>query len=219
MLDNEIFGLAKFNDCRSIVTWANKLSYKASKAWTLPKWETLKKMYPFSEDLNFPDERFLWTDNATSASYTAKKLNLANGVFIDCSSKEDYNKPAFFRLFCNGEFESANTEVYEYEDLQFIILPFGKMTFDEVDELNKELAAVNYAGFKSFSRPSLEQLIRVQSMFSENYEGTEDAWFWSLSEGGKFKAHWIHMGSGEIYACKKTADYSVNRANSMVLVG
>jgi hypothetical protein len=217
MFDSNIFGFGDFHAAKEIVKLANQLRYKESDTWSLPKWELLKKMYPFDSELNFPNKDLLWTDNATNASYTAKKLDLSNGQFINCSTREEYEQPAYFRLYNTGEYQNTEVDHYDSGSFGFVILPFGKMTFEEVDRLNNALSAVSYKGFQHFIRPDIEQLAMVYPIISHLFTD-KDSWFWSSTVGGKYKAHWFNMMTGEIYACKKTADYSVNQAFSLAIV-
>lgn len=218
MFDDFFFGIAKFEECNSFVNFANKVGYKDSSQWRLPRWEDLKSHYPFDPTLNFPDEGLLWTDNATSASFTAKKMNLSDGSFTECRTKDDYNQPAFFRLFCKTSYDQQETQAHSTDGFTFIILPFGKMTFEEVEKLNSLLGSISYLGFDQFIRPTIEQLKVIQSLMQDSITD-EHSWFWSSSEGGRFNAYLMNMASAETYACKKSSDYSTNQAFSLAIVG
>lgn len=218
MLDDFFYGIAKFEDSNSFVNLANKIGYKNSSQWRLPRWEDLKSLYPFDPKLNIPTDGFLWTDNASSASYTAKKMNLSDGSFTECRTRDDYNQTAHFRLFCKTSFDQQETQVHSSDDFTFVILPFGKMTFEEVDKLNALLGNISYLGFNQFIRPTIEQLKVIQPLM-QNIITDEQSWFWSSSEGGRFNAYLINMASAETYACKKSSDYSTNQAFSLAIVG
>jgi hypothetical protein len=183
----------------------------------LPRWEDLKILYPFDPKLNIPSDGFLWTDNASSASYTAKKMNLSDGSFTECRTRDDYNQTAHFRLFCKTSFDQKEIQVHSSDEFTFVKLPFGKMTFEEVDILNALLGNVSYLGFNQFVRPTIEQLKVIQPLM-QNIITDEQSWFWSSSEGGRFNAYLINMASAETYACKKSSDYSTNQAFSLAIV-
>jgi len=219
MFDNEIFGEAGFDACQRLVDLTNKIGYKNSKVWRLPAWELLKTNFPFEQDYNLPEGGLIWTDNASSASYTAKKMDIISGEFIKCSSREDFDTPAFCWLMSDAEFAGQEVSIHTTDDFNFVVLPFDKMTNNQVDELNSVLGQLNYLGFKNFQRPTIEQLELIYAQSAEVFENFSDPWFWSSSEGGRFKANWMNMSSGEIYPCRKSADYSENRAYSLVVVG
>jgi hypothetical protein len=217
MFDDFFYGIANFEDCISFVKLANSLGYKESYDWRLPRWEDVKSNYPFAADLNFPTEGLMWTDNATSASFTAKKIELSNGSFIECRTKEDYIYPDHFRLYCKTSFTKQSVIVQSSDDISFIVLPFGKMTFEEARKLNDLLGKISYLGFNQFHQPTIEQLDAIYLSFQDHFKH-EQPWFWSSSEGGRYNAFWKNMANGEIYACKKAADYSTSKAFSLAVV-
>ena len=218
MFDNEIFGFAGFDACKRLVEFANRLGYKNNKTWRLPPWDLLKKEFPFKQDFNLPENSLIWTDNASSASYTAKKMNVSSGEIINCSSREDFSDAAFCWLIAASEFVKHETAIHSTADFNFVVLPFDKMTNNQVDDLNEVLGLINYLGFQTFQRPTLEQLNVIYADAANLFIDYTEPWFWSASEGGRFKANWLNMANGEVYPCRKSADYSDNVAFSLALV-
>jgi hypothetical protein len=216
MFDNKIFGFGDFQACKTVECFAKSLGYKQSKDWVLPSCELLKEIYPFDASLNFPQEGLVWTDSAYDNSLDIKKFNLVNGQFIDCNSPEDYNQPAHFRLYCKNEFQDIEVDHYDSGCFAFIILPFGKMTFNEVDGLNSALSNVSFMGFQHFKRPDADQLAMVFPIISHLFTG-EDSWFWCSTAENSPEANWFNMTNGEIYVCNNV-DYSLNKAFNLAIV-
>lgn len=210
-VDSAFIGFGTFSEFEKICQLSNQISYKGSSKWRLPKWEELKQIHPFDWQ-GEPGE--MWTDNATSSSFTAKKMDLSTGEFKECNQRVHYEEAALLRLLCDEEFEDVQPTVLEVDRLQFLILPFGEMTYPKVDELNELLASIGFLGFSVYRRPTIEEL----ELLSASTSGLPDAWFWSSSEGGKYNAFKMNVTTGEKYACKKSADYSEGIAFSVAVV-
>jgi hypothetical protein len=213
-LDNEFLGLGSFSDFEKLRKFARTLLYKGSSEWRLPKWEELKKMHPHDWDVI---EGEMWTDNATSASYTAKRMDLKTGDFRECNQKVHYEEVALLRLMCDEPFVENEIQSFEMDGLLFLVLPFGEMGYSSVDGLNDLLGKVGYKGFNNYSRPTVELLERISSEISKAI-GVKDGWYWSSSEGGKYNAYKMNLLTGEKYSCKKSSDYSEGLAFSISIV-
>jgi hypothetical protein len=217
MFDSVFFGKADFSACQGAVACANRVAYKNCKNWSLPKWELLKKMYPFDRELNFPSEGLMWTDNASDAAFTAKKLDLSNGNFINCSLKEEYADPALLRMYSNSSYDDVDVHPIKCENFSFIMFSLEKHKFEELDIINNALSKIRYLGIDDFQRPGLAQLCEIYEQHGPLTDDA-DAWFWTTSEGGNFKAHCVNMATGEIYACKKMSDYRDRMACSLSVI-
>lgn len=214
MIDSEFIGYGLFDDFESFKELANKYNYKGSKSWELPKWEELKQIHPHDWEGQSGE---LWTDNATSARYTAKKMELSNGKFTECNQKIHYEEPALLRLICKENFTENRYDVVTGGECQYMLLPFGEMNYNAVDTLNTLLSKIQFRGYMSFRRPTIEEL-KVLLPVAKDMEGIESGWYWSSSEGGKFNAFKVNFEADEIYSCKKSADYSESMALSIAVV-
>jgi hypothetical protein len=214
MIDSEFLGFGLFDDLESFKELANKHNYKGSKNWELPKWEALKLIHPHDWEGLIGE---LWTDNATSARYTAKKMQLSNGEFTECNQKFHYEEPSLLRLMCKEDFTENQYDVLSEGECQYMILPFGEMNYTAVDTLNTLLSKIQFRRYESFRRPTIEEL-KMLLPVAKHMEGIESGWYWSSSEGGKFNAFKINLNTGEIYSCKKASDYSDSMAFSIAIV-
>ena len=214
MIDSEFVGYGSFSDVELFNEFANKYGYKGSKNWNLPKWEELKLIHPHDWEGRIGE---LWTDNANSVLYTAKKMQLSNGEFVECNQNFHYDEPALLRLMCKETFTENKLEVVTEAECQFMFLPFGEMNYNAVDTLNTFLSKIQFRGYMIFRRPTIDEL-KVLLPVAKDMEGIESGWYWSSSEGGKFNAFKINFGTNEIYSCKKSSDYSESIAFSIAVV-
>ena len=214
MIDSEYLGLGTFYDLERFCELANALHYKGSTKWRLPKWEELKKMHPSGWN---GAKGELWTDNATDASVTAKRMNLETGEFIECNQRFHYEQKGLLRLMCDEVFSNHNFEIITVSGIQFMVLPFSEMGYSTVDELNELLSLIEYRGFTNYRRPGIlemEELLPVGRDFKSIREG----WYWTSSEGGKYNAYKVNFYTREKYSCKKASDYSESKAFSLAIV-
>lgn len=214
MIDTEFIGYGSFADLELFKEFANKYGYKGSQNWNLPKWEELKLIHPHDWEGQIGE---LWTDNATSARYTAKKMQLSNGEFVECNQKFHYDEPALFRLICNETFTENRLQVISEGECQFMFLPFGGLNYNAVDALNILLSKIQFRGYMNFRRPTIDELKNLLPV-ANALDGIEQGWYWSSSEGGKFNAFKINFVANDIYACKKSSDYSESLAFSIAVV-
>jgi hypothetical protein len=213
-LDSEFLGFGTFSDFNEICQIARRIKYKGTSQWRLPKWEELKQLHPYDWD---GVEGEMWTDNATSASYTAKRMDLKTGDFRECNQKVHYEEVAMLRLMCDDTFNEEDVQIIDIQGQQFMVLPFGDVTYLMVDGLNEILSQIGYQGFTNFRRPTIEELELIASGVSES-NGVKDGWYWSSSEGGKYNAYKMNLLTGEKYSCKKSSDYSEGMAFSISVV-
>lgn len=214
MIDSEFIGYSSFADLETFKELANEFSYKGVNNWRLPKWEELKRLHPADWVGQFGE---LWTDNATSARYTAKKMQLSNGEFSDCNLKHQYEEPALFRLISDDDFTENKFDVISLGTCKFMILPFDVMNYKAVDEINALCSKIQFRGYLHFRRPSIEEL-KMLLPRAKDMDGINSGWYWSSSEGGKFNAFKVNFNSEEIYSCKKSSDYSDSKAFSIAVV-
>ena len=214
MLDIEFIGAGTFYELLEFAEFAKKTGYKGSYKWRLPKWEELKQLHPHDWEGQSGE---IWTDNATSSSFTAKRMQLLTGEFLECNQKFHYDEKALLRLMCDEIFNEDNAEIIEHKDKKYIVLPFGEMNYGAVDTLNSLLARVEFRSFMHYRRPTIFELDELLPNGKE-LPGIKDGWYWSSSEGGKFNAFRVNFFTGEKYACKKSSDYSEVKAYSIAVI-
>ncbi|MCE2712078.1 MAG: DUF1566 domain-containing protein [Cryomorphaceae bacterium] len=214
MFDTQFIGCGTFYELNEFSELANKFGYKGSKRWRLPKWEELKQAHPHDWG-DYLGE--LWTDNATSASFTAKRMKLSTGEFMECNQKFHYEEKAFLRLVCDEVFQDVSCNIQSHDGLQFMVLPFGEMNYGAVDTMNELLTNIQFAGMSAYRRPTIEELEALLPIGREIF-GMPEGWYWSSSQGGKFNAFKVNFWTKEKYSCKKSSDYSESKAYSLAIV-
>jgi hypothetical protein len=203
-------GVSTYNNAKEFTLFANKLKLFNSTNWRIPTWEEARLIVSTFSDLNPTEINEFWTDNKSSI----RKINCIDGSYFECNKKEHLDESINFFIVNDALIDTTQNLNIEINDLNGIILPFEGLNYGEVDQLNQLLGHFYMTDNLSFRRPTIEELKIIADSTLENIEGGD---YWSSSEGGKYNAFVMNLITKEIYACKKSSDYTERKAKSIAV--
>lgn len=204
-------GKTSYKKAEEFVKLANNLSLFNSKNWRIPVWDEARKIVDKFQEAQTEGGDFFWTNNNSST----RKINLNDGTYFECNQKQHFEDKELLFLVNDNDVVIDLDFIFEISNHKLMKVPFSSMGYGMVDVVNEMLMDLNFLGFSSFQRPTIEDL---QSIYEEVSSVITEGEYWSNSVGGKFNAFQLNFGSGEIYACKKMSDYNERLGFSIAII-
>jgi hypothetical protein len=204
-------GKTSYKKAEEFVKLANNLSLFNSKNWRIPIWDEARKIVNKFQEAQTEGGDFFWTNNNSST----RKINLNDGTYFECNQKQHFEDKELLFLVNDNDVVIDLDFIFEISNHKLMKVPFSSMGYGMVDVVNEMLMDLNFLGFSSFQRPTIEDL---QLIYEEASSVITEGEYWSNSVGGKFNAFQLNFGSGEIYACKKMSDYNERLGFSIAII-